>query len=86
MLRKIFINLSVIGIGFITILSFLLPSNPYEIIQPYTINGFEKPVWLCYMVSGSVIYLIILWYIYGSIDVWRYKNERRNRKNTKKIS
>lgn len=51
----------------ISILAFIIPDNPYEIIPAMTTMSFDKPIWFCYMVGGSFIYLIILYSIYDKV-------------------
>lgn len=66
--KYIFIVLAIIGVIIISILSFIIPKDPFEIIPAMTIRSFNKPVWFCYMFSGSVIYLIILYSIYDKLE------------------
>lgn len=51
----------------ISILAFIIPDNPYEIVPAMAIMSFDKPLWLCYVVGGSFIYLIALYYIYDKV-------------------
>lgn len=76
-MKRLFIILSFIGIIVIGILSFVLPTNPYEIIPAMTVISFDKPLWLCILVGGGFIYLVIIWTIYDMItgDIKRFCNE-----------
>lgn len=67
MLKKIFTMLSIFVVTIICVLSFILPSNPHKIIPSITAMGFDKPMWLCYFVTGSFLYLLILWSSYKVI-------------------
>lgn len=60
----IFRILAIIGVIVISVLSFTIPNDPYEIIPAMSVASFDKPLWLCIMVSGSFIYLLMLYYIY----------------------
>ena len=66
-LKNIFRVLAFVGVLVISILSFVLPQDPYMIIPSYTMMGFDKPLWLCYIVGGSLIYLLLLYFIYSKI-------------------
>lgn len=68
MLENIFKILGVIGFIAICIMAFVIPSNPYEIIPSYTYMGFDKPLWLCIILGGGFLYLIILYSIYDFIN------------------
>lgn len=68
MLEDIFKILGFGGFIAICIMAFTIPSNPYEIIPSYTIMGFDKPLWLCIILGGGFLYLIILASIYDFID------------------
>lgn len=74
MMKKIFISFSIIGVFIILILSFIIPNNPFEMLPKIPESTFDKPVWLCILVIGSLIYLIILWSIYDFINERWYKN------------
>lgn len=68
MLKRIFIIIGIIGMIAISIMSFIIPNNPYEIIPALTIMSFDKPLWLCIIVGGGFIYLLILYSIYDKIE------------------
>lgn len=68
MLKTIFQIMAIVGVIIFSILAFTLPQNPYEIIPAMTPMTFDKPLWLCYMVGGSFIYLIILYIIYDILS------------------
>lgn len=72
-MKKVFIILAVIGVIIISILSFTIPENPYEIIPSITILGFDKPLWLCIMVGGSFAYLLFLYCLYDFLDTKIFK-------------
>ena len=66
-IKKLFIVLAFVGVIVISILGFIIPDNPYEIIPAMTTMSFDKPIWFYYMVGGSFIYLIILYSIYDKV-------------------
>ncbi len=68
MLKRIFQVLAIVGLIVIGVLAFVLPSNPNEIIPAMSIVGFDKPLWLCIIVGGGFLYLIIIYYIYDIIN------------------
>ena len=63
-MKWLFVVLSVIGVVIISIISFTLPSDPYMNVPALTVFSFDKPLWLCWIVGLSVIYLSILYSIY----------------------
>lgn len=63
-MRRKFIITGLIGIIIICILSFIIPNNPYEMIPSFTYLSFDKPLWLCITLSGSFIYISLLYEIY----------------------
>ena len=67
-IKKLFIVLAFIGVIVISVLGFIIPDNPYEIIPAMTMMSFDKPLWFCYMFGGSSIYLIILYSIYDKLN------------------
>ena len=67
-IKKLFIVLAFVGVIAISILGFIIPDNPYEIVPAMTMMSFDKPIWLCYVVGGSFIYLIILYCIYEKLE------------------
>lgn len=66
-IKNIFRVLAFIGVLVISILSFILSKDPYMIIPSYTMIGFDKLLWLCYIVGGSFIYLLLLYFIYDKV-------------------
>ena len=64
----IFRLLAIVGVVFISVLSFVVPKDPFEIIPAMTVMSFDKPVWFCIMFCGSFIYLIVLYSIYDYLD------------------
>lgn len=64
MLETIFRIMAVVGVIIISILAFTLPQNPYEIIPAMSIMSFDKPLWFAIIVSGSFIYLCLLYELY----------------------
>lgn len=67
MLKILFQVLAVVGVVIISILAFVVPSDPYEIVPALTIMSFDKPLWVCYMFGGSFMYLLVLLGIYDKI-------------------
>ena len=63
-MRKKFYLIGIIGVVLISILSFIIPKNPYETIPAITIFSFDKPLWLCLLISGNFIFLSILYGLY----------------------
>ena len=51
----------------ICICSFVIPSNPYEIIPAMTVMSFDKPLWFCIMFGGGFTYLLVLLGIYDKV-------------------
>lgn len=75
MIKRTFQLLAIIGVVIITILSFTLPSDPNEILPALTPFTFEKPVWLCGVIGGNFLYLIVLYSIYDKIKTNREKKK-----------
>jgi len=67
-MKRLFIGLSIVGFVVICVLSFVLPKNPFEIIPAMTMVSFDKPVWLCGIIGGGFIYLMVLWTIYDKLS------------------
>ena len=63
-MKVLFVALGIIGVAIISILSFVIPSNPYEIIPSLTMMHGDMPLWLMLIISFSFIYLLILLAIY----------------------
>lgn len=68
MKKILFIVLGVIGIIIISILSIILPNNPFEIIPSYTLITCDKPLYLSIIISCSFTYVSILYYIYDKTN------------------
>lgn len=62
MLEKIFKILGVIGFVVICILSFIIPSNPLDIVVKGV--NYDYPLFLCIIMWGGLLYLIVLYGIY----------------------
>lgn len=67
MLKRVFQVLAVLGLIVISVLAFVVPSNPNEIIPAMTVMSFDKPLWLCIIVGG-LLYLISLYSIYDKLS------------------
>lgn len=67
MTKRIFQLLGVIGIIAISVLAFVIPTNPYKTISALTMMSFDKPLWLCLIVGGGFIYLVTLYSIYDKL-------------------
>ena len=68
MLKTKFQIIAIVGIIIISILSFTIPQNPYEIIPAITPMSFDKPLWFALIVSCGILYLSLLWYIYDEVS------------------
>lgn len=68
MLKRVFQVLAVLGLIVISVLAFVVPSNPNEIIPAMTVMSFDKPLWLCIIVVGGLLYLISLYSIYDKLS------------------
>lgn len=66
-MKNLFIGLYIVGVVAIIIGSFTIPSNPNEIIPALTVASFDKPLWLCLIITGVFFYSIILYAIYDKI-------------------
>lgn len=69
MLKRVFQVLAVLGLIVISVLAFVVPSNPNEIIPAMTVMSFDKPLWLCIIIGGGFIYLITLYSIYDRLKL-----------------
>lgn len=69
MLKRVFHVLAIIGLIIISVLAFVIPSNPNQIIPALTVMSFDKPLWLCIIIGGGVIYLISLYSIYDKLNI-----------------
>lgn len=75
MLKRIFQILGVVGFITIYVLAFIVPTNPNEITPALSVISFDKPLWLCIIIGGGFIYLIILYSIYDIINNRLYNNK-----------
>jgi len=57
--------LGIVGASIIFILSFIVPTNPFEIIK-CAINDY--PAFMIYGIGGGALYLLILYGIYNLIE------------------
>lgn len=76
MLEKIFKILGVIGFVVICILSFIIPSNPLDIVVKGV--NYDYPMFLCIIVFGGLLYSIILYGIYLLINTIYKKYLNKN--------
>lgn len=67
MSKKIFNILSILGLIIIIILSFIIPSNPNQIIKSYTMITIDRPLWLNLIIIFTFFYLIILYHLYDKL-------------------
>ena len=67
MLKTIFQILAIVGMIIICIMAFTIPNNPYEIIPALYITSFDKPLWVCIIVGGGFVYLLLLNLVYERI-------------------
>lgn len=67
-LKNVFRVLGIVGVIAISILAFVIPKDPFEIIPSYTMFGFDKPLWLAIIIAGVFFYLIILVSIYDYLE------------------
>ena len=67
-MKRLFIGFAIVGFIAICILSFVIPKNPFEIIPAMTMVSFDKPVWLCGIIGGGFVYLMILYSIYDKLS------------------
>ena len=65
-MKKVFEILSLVGLSVILILSFIIPSNPFEIWKGITM---DYPLFMVYCVGGGALYLMVLWVIYSLLDL-----------------
>lgn len=72
-MKVLFVALGIIGVAIISVLSFVIPSNPYEIIPSLTMMHGDMPLWLMLIISLSFIYLLILWAIYDKFILGKDK-------------
>ena len=63
-MKRKFTIISLMGIIIICILSFIIPKNPYQMIPSFTYLSCDKPLWLCITLSGSFIYISLLYELY----------------------
>lgn len=67
-LKNIFLTIGIIGFMAIVYCAFAIPNDPYEIIPALTIMSFDKPLFLCIIIGGGFIYLLVLWSVYDFLD------------------
>lgn len=65
--KILFIALAIVGVAIIITLSFMLPSNPYEIIPSVSMMYGDMPLWLKCSIGFSFLYLLILFAIYDKL-------------------
>lgn len=65
--KILFIALAIVGGAIIITLSFILPSNPYEIMPSVTMMLGDIPLWLMYSIEFAFLYLLILFAIYDKL-------------------
>ena len=65
-MKKVFEILSLVGLAIIFVLSFIIPSNPFEVWKGIT-NDY--PLFMVYLVGGGALYLMVLWVIYSLLDL-----------------
>lgn len=65
--KILFIALTIVGVAIIITLSFMLPSNPYEIMPSVSMMYGDMPLWLIYSIGFSFLYLLILFAIYDKL-------------------
>lgn len=63
-MKILFVILGIVGVAVISILSFVIPSNPYEIIPSLSMMHGDMPLWLMIIISFSFVYLLILYAVY----------------------
>lgn len=66
-MRILFQLLGAVGFIIICVCAFTIPNNPYEIIPAMTIYSFDKPLWLCIIVGGGFLWLMILLGVYDKM-------------------
>lgn len=80
MLEKIFKILGIVGFIVICIMAFIIPSNPFEIINT---PNYAIPLFIDIIVIGSILYFLILYGIYSLINKMYIKYLNRNNKAQK---
>lgn len=63
-MKVLFIILGIVGVAIISVLSFVIPSDPFEIIPSVTMMLGDMPLWLMSIIGFSFIYLLILYAVY----------------------
>ena len=74
--KILFIALAIVGVAIIITLSFMLPSNPYEIMPSVSMMYGDMPLWLIYSIEFSFLYLLILFAIYDKLIPSDEKKEK----------
>jgi hypothetical protein len=67
MKKVVFVVLGIIGFISISVAGFVIPKDPYKIVPAISIMGFDKPLWVCYMFGGGIIYIFLLYLCYDAI-------------------
>ncbi len=63
-MKVLFVILGFVGVAIISFLSFIIPTNPYEIIPSFSMMHGDMPLWLMLIIAFSFIYLLILYAVY----------------------
>lgn len=66
-MEKLFELLAVVGNIIIGILTYIIPSNPWDGLPSLIVYGINKPLWVGLFIIFSFIYLIFLEYLYCKI-------------------
>lgn len=77
-MKILFSILAIVGVAIICVLSFVLPTNPYEIIPSISMMVGDMPLWLALIISLSFIYLLILFAIYDNLIPKESEEEKNN--------
>ena len=80
MLENIFKILGIIGFIAICVMAFTIPSNPFETIKGV---NYYYPIFLCIIMGGGILYLLILYGVYSIIN--RMYIKYLNRKNIVRV-
>lgn len=77
-MKILFSILAIVGVAIICVLSFVLPTNPYEIIPSISMMVGDMPLWLALIISLSFIYLLISFAIYDNLIPKESEEEKNN--------
>lgn len=77
-MKILFSILAIVGVAIICVLSFVLPTNPYEIIPFISMMVGDMPLWLALIISLSFIYLLISFAIYDNLIPKESEEEKNN--------